>query len=119
MKNRYLLDTNVFIYAFNKGLELPEAYYYTSSICKNEILSCPKISKSEKESIEEIFKDIQILDQDKSVQKDADTFANRYNLSKPDAIICATAYVYDLTLITNDPTLHQVKEIEIEHFYFS
>ncbi len=119
MQSRYLLDTNVFIYAFNKELELPEAYYCTTEISKNELLSFPNITDEEKAQVEKLFSKLKILDTNKTIEANAKLIGEKYDLTTADATICATAYAYDLTLITNDPTLHQVKEIQIEHFYFS
>jgi len=119
MQSRYLLDTNVFVYAFNKGLELPEAYYCTTEISKAEILSFPDITAEEKAYAEELFSNLKILDANETIKTNAKLIGEKYNLTISDATICATAYAYDLTLITNDPTLHQVTEIQIEHFYFS
>jgi len=116
--NRYLLDTNVIIYSFKAGLELPEAVYYTSEITKNEILSFKKIADEEKRHIEEMLSQIDIVPVNDTVKSNALKIQKKYKLSLADSTICALAYSKKLTLITNDHLLHQVKEIKSESFYF-
>lgn len=41
MAGNYLLDTNIFIYAINQGLRLPEQTYTASVITAMELLSWP------------------------------------------------------------------------------
>jgi predicted nucleic acid-binding protein len=119
MTNRYLLDTNIIIYSINGGLELPEASYYMSHISYNEIFSNPKMSENEKESIESILKKIDILETNDIIKHNTSQIQEKYKLSKADSTLCATAHTYNLTLITNDNALHEVKEIKTELFYFS
>ncbi len=118
MHNRYLLDTNVLIYSLNRGLELPEAIYFTTDVTKNEILSYELLTAEDKDLLENIFKQIKTLELNNAIHLNALKLAQKYDLTKSDSIICATAYAYELTLITNDQLLHQVKEIQIEPFYF-
>ncbi len=118
MKDRYLLDTNVIIYSLKSGLELPEAIYCTTEINKKEILSFHKMTDEEKESIQKMFAKINILSANETIKQNAQKMENNYSIPRADAIICATALTYDLTLITNDQLLHQVKEIKAESFYF-
>ncbi len=118
MQDRYLLDTNVIIYSLKSGLELPEAIYCTTEINKKEILSFYKMTDDEKETILAIFSKINILGINDEIKQNAKDIEDNYSLPRVDAIICATALAYDLTLITNDQLLHQVKEIKAESFYF-
>ena len=118
MQDRYLLDTNVIIYSLKSGLELPEAIYCATEVSKKEILSFYKMTDDEKETILTLFSKINILGVDEKIEQNAQKIENTYSISRADAIICATALIYDLTLITNDQLLHQVKEIKAESFYF-
>ncbi len=118
MQDRYLLDTNVIIYSLKSGLELPEAIYCATEVSKKEILSFYKITEEEKEVILELFSKINILSVNETIKQHAQKIEEKYSIPRADAIICATALSYNLTLITNDQLLHQVKEIKAESFYF-
>jgi predicted nucleic acid-binding protein len=118
MQDRYLLDTNVIIYSLKSGLELPEAIYCTTEINKKEVLSFYKMTEEEKAVILELFSKINILGINETIKQHAQEIEQKYSIPGVDAIICATALFYNLTLITNDQLLHQVKEIKAESFYF-
>ncbi len=119
MKNRYLLDTNVIIYAINSGLELPEASYFITRVTNDEIFSHSNMSPEEETTIKEVLDKIEILDKNDTIKHNISQIQQKYKLSTPDSTICATAHTYSLTLITNDKALHQVKEIKTELFYFA
>ena len=116
--NRYLLDTNVIIYSLKAKLELPEALYFVTEITKNEILSFDEITDSEKVKLENMLNEIEVVDISETTKSNALKIKQKYGLTLPDSIICAVSFTKKLTLITNDQLLHQVKEIEVESFYF-
>lgn len=119
MQNRYLIDTNIVIYSINSGLELPEASYYISKISYDEIFSYKNLREEETISLKSVLDKIEILTTNDIIEQNAEKIQNKYKLSKPDSIICATAHTYKLTLITNDNALHKVTEIKRELFYFA
>ena len=119
MHNRYLIDTNIVIYSINSGLELPEASYYMSRVSYDEVFSPQKMSPAETQSIKNVLDKIEILETNDVIKHNAAQIQKKYKLTTADSTICATSHAYNLTLITNDKTLHQVKEIETELFYFS
>jgi predicted nucleic acid-binding protein len=118
MENNYLLDTYVIVQAINSGLELPAARYFISSVTKDEVLSCDSLNSTDKEAIDNIFKNLHILEPNDLVVENATILQKKYGMSISDSAICATAYIYNLTLITNDSVLRSASEITIEPFYF-
>jgi predicted nucleic acid-binding protein len=118
MENNYLLDTYVIIQAINSGLELPAARYFISSVTKDEVLSCSSLTTIDKSAIDEIFKNLYIIEPNDLVVENATILQKKYGMGISDSAICATAYIYNLTLITNDSVLRTANEITIEPFYF-
>ncbi len=118
MKNRYLLDTNIIIYSINSGLELPESSYYMSQISYDELLSCKDLSYEDSEKLREVLSKIKILEITQTIDEEATKIQEQYEMPRDDSRICATAKVYNLTLTTNDKTLHGVDGVKSELFYF-
>jgi len=114
MNGRYLLDTNIIIYAINNKIELPSANYAISVITKMELLSFPKITPIETESMRKLLSNFKILEIDSSVKNKTIEFRKNYSIKLPDSIICATAYSNNMVLVTNDKQLQKVEEIEIK-----
>ncbi len=118
MEDKYLLDTHVIMQAFNSGLELPEAFYTIAAISKDEILSFHDINEIERSLIDSILEKIDVLEANEEIIENAKLIQSKYNIAVADAVISATAYTYNLTLITNDSTFKELKEINREPFYF-
>ena len=52
---------------------------------------------------------------DQEIKSITITLRQKYSLKLPDAIICATAMIHKLTLVTNDLKLHKISEINCCH----
>lgn len=68
MAGNYLLDTNIFIYAINQGLRLPEQTYTASVITAMELLSWPGLGDLEEEKLKKILSRVAIIQLEASIQ---------------------------------------------------
>ena len=118
MEDKYLLDTHVIMQAFNSGLELPKAFYAITAITKDEVLSYHDINETELSAINSLLEKIEILEANEIIIENAKLIQSKYDITTADAVISATAYTNNLTLITNDSIFKQIEEIKIEPFYF-
>ncbi len=120
----YTLDTNILIYLlkdessvvkFLRENILKGSRFFISSITEIELLSYPKISPDEREKVEDILKTLSIISVDSQLAWLASFFKRKYKTSLPDAIIAATAYLTNSTLLTrNIKHFQKIKEISIK-----
>lgn len=113
-KNKYemsgknaLLDSNVFIYISQKQLDFEKllAHYdnfYTSVISKMEVLGYNFDSQQEKEIVENLFKEIEILNLNEDIVNNVIETRKKRKIKLPDAIVYATASTNDIDLITRN-----------------
>ena len=110
MKNKYLLDTNIVIYFFNKItddeslVEILRSSFNISIITKIEFLSWKKLFNDEElhRKAIEFISNATVYDLDEVVANQ--TIANRqqHKIKTPDAIIGATAQVHGFEIVTNN-----------------
>lgn len=113
MSGKYLLDTNAIIYALNDGLKLPKATYYTSIITEIELFSYPKLTKNEELNIRNLLSNLKILNITNEVKIQTIEIRKNYGIKLPDSLICATALVNNLTLISNDKQLQKIEDLKV------
>lgn len=113
MSGRVLLDTNSIIYALNRGVTLPKAYYTTSIITEIELLAYPKITKSEEQNITKLLSHFEVFNIDKGIKVETIEIRKKYGIKLPDAIICATAIVHDAILISSDKQLSKIETLQV------
>ena len=102
-----LLDSNLIIYSSQKDYQslrnfLFEQSPYCSRISYLETLGYHKITSSEKKYLESLLNAIEIIEIHKSIIIEATTIRQNLNIPSCDAIIAATALLYDLPLVTNN-----------------
>lgn len=102
-----LLDSNIIIYSSQKNYQnlrsfLFEQNPYCSRISYLETLGYHKITSSEKKYFESLLNAIEIIEIHKAIIMEATTIRQNLNIHSCDAIIAATALLYDLPLITNN-----------------
>jgi len=108
---RYLLDTNSVIYFFNGEekvahiIEKPDTKICVSFITKIELLCFASKDTHIAKKIEQFLNEIIILFPDEKVTRLAIDYRKNLKLKIPDAIICATAKAFRLTLVTADKEL--------------
>ncbi|MBF0162291.1 MAG: type II toxin-antitoxin system VapC family toxin [Magnetococcales bacterium] len=109
----FLLDTNVVIY-LHKGLlknALPAGRMAISFVTEIELRSFPGLSGDQETWLEKFLATIQRIGLSHEIQERAIWFRRHYRLKIPDALIAASAFTCEATLLTNDDPLHKVSEL--------
>jgi toxin FitB len=123
MDRRFLIDTNVIIYYLNDEipanhesalLEIFQNSFNISTITHIEVLGWHLLDDDKRAEAEEFMENANTLFVDEVIQKKTIELKKRKRMKTPDAIIGATAIVYDLTLVTrNEIDFKHIKEISI------
>jgi len=107
---RLLLDTNAivdFLKQKNDPLELSslilEHECFVSVIVKLELLKYPEITPSEEYAITEFLQFVPIIPLNEAIENETIALSRATKLKLPDAIIGATAIVYNAKVVTRDP----------------
>ena len=105
-----LLDTNTiinFLKNDNDIYNLPSLFLQhnclTSVIVKLELLKYPDITQEEEQSINEFLSLIPIIPISLPIENETIKISRSSSLKLPDAIIAATAIIYDAEIVTGDP----------------
>jgi predicted nucleic acid-binding protein len=109
---RYLWDTNTVIYFLQKQFperaeafimrSLKEGQPCVSAITEIELLCWNKASQKDLDTIHSFITDAMIIELEPDIKIKAAEIKKIHKLKLPDAIIAATALVYELTLITRN-----------------
>ncbi len=117
-----LSDTNIIIYLLDGDKAIAEFFdqnsVYISFITELELLSAKKYSKEQDDEVNEIIKKFTLCDYTKFIKSACIYFRRKYSLKLPDAIIAATALVYEIPLFTADKHLSKITEIKISLYTF-
>jgi predicted nucleic acid-binding protein len=107
--NKAILDTNTIIFASKQQLDIEKLlvkydYFYVSVITYMELYGYDFSNKKEKELIDALFENIEIIETNKAIAEQVILY--RKNKTKkiklPDAIILATARYLNAELLTDD-----------------
>lgn len=120
----YLCDTNTIIYFLQRQFsEAAELYIdelfkreqpVMSTITEIELLSWKSVSETDDEIIKKFIGDSKVIELEPAIKMKASEIRKKTGIKLPDAIIAATALVYNLTLITrNVKDFKKVGEISI------
>ena len=110
-KQGYLIDTNVAIEYIGETLpdrslsildDIIDNEYSISVINRIELLGYADITDQEEEKFQQLIRAAIVFDLDNNVVKETIKLRKSYRIKLPDAIIAATACLYDLVLITRD-----------------
>jgi len=112
---RRVLDTNVVLYFLAGRLAepLPSGDYLVSVISELEPLSYPQLTDSEENEIRSFLSDVTVVELNAEVRGAAVRLRREHNLKLPDAIVCATAFVMDAELLTNDLRLARLTDVRV------
>ena len=124
MSGRYFLDTNALIQLLKGNFDVLNklnnaSYIGTSVICEIEFLSFKNLSNDDKTLFEAFLNKIEVVDVE---SKNGELISSILSIRKdkklklPDAIVCASAKMYNATLITADKALFKVKGIDVLSF---
>lgn len=116
-----IIDSNIIIYASKltypsllSYLKKNESSLTTSAICKIEVLGYHQLKKIEKQYLENFFNAIRMIPIDADVVSKAIELKQKRNIATPDAIVAATALVYDLPILTqNKKDFDRIESLEI------
>jgi len=121
----YTLDTNVIIYFLKGDLKVKKflneeiskgSRFFISAITEAELFGYPALANEEALKIEEMLKTISIIPIDSQIAKLAGFFKRKYKISLPDAIVAATSYQTNTTLITrNIKDFKKIREISVNY----
>ena len=119
MSGSFLLDTNAIINIlkdedFEKKFINEKFEFFISIITEIELLAFPSMLIEEENKIKELLNKIIILNINNEIKDETLRIRKKYNLKIPDAIICSTALIYNLNLVTDDKKLFIVKDICIK-----
>jgi predicted nucleic acid-binding protein len=117
----YLIDNNVISNYFTESFPQKAMNFISdvinkipniSVITEIEALSWIAPDKMYETIIKEFIKDANILPLTKNVVTECVQIRRSRKIKTPDAIIAATAIVYDLTLITNDNDFKNIRHLQ-------
>ncbi len=118
MGGKYLIDTNVIIY-FAGNLLPPKGRKFVAEILDSEpnisVITKIELLGSDKsnDAIRSLIENAQIHGLDDEIVEKTISLRRTYKTKLPDAIIAATATVYNLTLITADKKDFQMRNVEV------
>ena len=115
MALKRLLDTNAVLYLLGGRLRepLPKGEYLVSVVTEMELLSYPSLDNESEKQIREFLNDVAVIGLTQEIVEYAVQLRRREKLRLPDAIVAATALVFNAELLTNDEKLHQVSGLRI------
>jgi predicted nucleic acid-binding protein len=111
MEQEFLIDTNIIIYYLNG--EIPENHYEKvsdifidsfniSTISKIEVLGWYRISEANQLRIKRFMNHANVIYINNEIEEKTIEIKQNVKMDAPDAIIAATALVYQLTLVTRN-----------------
>jgi len=112
-----VLDTNSLLYFLNGDPDVSSFLFdyqpIVSFVTELELLSAPELSVSEKLSIQEILKDLTIVNYTEEHKNDIVKLRAQKKLRLPDAIIASLAITLGLPLVTADKALRNIPDIDV------
>ncbi len=114
--NRYLADTNTFIYLLDKHPVLQpllESEWMYSFITEIELLGKQNISPEEIKNIHGVLAVCTKAFHVEKINGTTISLKQRYRIKLPDALIAATALHYNIPLLTFDKDFIRIKELDL------
>lgn len=114
--NRFLADTNTFIYLFSRHplLEpLLESEWFFSFITVIELLGKPEITQSEIKQIKGVLAVCTKVAHIEAINELTISLKQRYRIKLPDALIATTALQQQIPLLTFDKGFTRIKELDV------
>jgi predicted nucleic acid-binding protein len=114
--NRFLADTNTFIYLLDKHPSLQpllESEWVYSFITEIELLGKPGITSQEVKKINGLLSVCIKSPHTESINKTAISSKQLYRMKVPDALIAAAAIEQKIPLLTFDKDFIKIKEVDL------
>ncbi len=113
MELNYLLDTNIVLYHLGGKLRepLPNGRLIVSFVTEIELLSYPELTEADELVIREFLGKIQIVGLTQEIKDRTISLRKGSRLKTPDALIAATALIYDTCILTNDTQFQRISEL--------
>lgn len=112
-----LLDTNIFMCLANGTIrpgDVKNTVLTFPSIVKIEALGYARITVVEQNHLKELFAECRQLELEEAVVQRAITLRQQFNMSLGDAIVAATALVYDIELWTaNTADFSRIEDLRL------
>jgi predicted nucleic acid-binding protein len=120
MSGRYLLDTNAIINLLkdenvNFIVKDREEVFFVSVITEIELLCYKDLAEEDETSIKELLNESCIININKKIKEETIELKKKNTIKLPDAVICATALVNKLTLVTDDEGLFNIEGLNVIH----
>lgn len=116
MKIDFIADTNFLIY-IHEGNSIVEPFleydFGISFISEIELLGFPGLSKPDETILANLISDCFLIEWNSKIKEETILLKRKYNLKLPDAIIAATALVYEIPLVTADKGFSKIKELDL------
>ena len=77
-----------------------------------ELLSFPKITSSDETNIKKLLSNFEIVSITEPIKNKAIELRRINNIKLPDSIICATSFITNSVLVTEDKKLHNIPQIK-------
>jgi predicted nucleic acid-binding protein len=120
MSGKYLLDTNAIINLLkdeNANFIVKDRgeVFFVSIITEIELLCYKDITIEDEAAIRELFDESCIININKKIKEETIELKKKNTIKLPDAVICATALVNHLTLVTDDDRLFNIQGLRVIH----
>lgn len=119
----YVLDTNILIHYGNQEPKVKRVIenwlaereaLATSAIAEAELLAWPDLAPEDIYIADKVLRTVLIYEVDSSIARRAAMYCRTYNTQLADALIAATAFMYNGTLVTrNTKDFAKIREIEV------
>jgi toxin FitB len=102
-----LIDSNIVIYSTRREYAFLREFIRinhgkVSAVSKIEVLGFPRISAAEKEALESLFTNVEVLDVTEAIVEQAIRLRQVRRMSLGDAVVAATALCHKLPLATRN-----------------
>ncbi len=113
--DKFVLDTNAVLYLLGGKIiptDVPDGDFYVSVVTELELLSYPKLSIAEEQTVRKFLNEINVVELSLEVKNETISLHKRYSLKLPDSIIAATAILMNASLVTRDKKLIKISSLK-------
>ena len=118
-----LVDTNIILYLLTGSDTLQNLLQgkdiYLSFITELELIGFKEITSEQEKQISELLVDCSIIPMNKLIKEKYVELRKKYRLKLADAIIAASAIVFDMPIITADKHFKVITELDLIEYHHS